>query len=361
MEGILTKLDDTDLMNYLLKFDIVCLVETFVEYLENDYLKRYFEVYLAKAHKLSLRGRRSGGVICLVSRHISKWIKQVNCNFENIIALKIDKQLIGTNFDAILVCVYVHPVGSPYYSDKEENNGVLHLENCLLHLSVVFPECSMIVCGDLNARTGKLNVGNDDVTDVRNDVLSCRMSQDDVINEFGQTLLAVCLGHELIIGNGCIPGETGGNFTNMSTRGNSVIDYFLVSKELLALCSNLNVSENILTSHLCLELTMTFNSEVNVNSKEDKVIGYKFIWDPAFAEQFQRDLNELFDEFKTNTLPTQDIERMTDGILDCYVKAGEPLKRRIVYGMRLRQAQPWFDSDCRTFKRKLQSLLRKSI
>ena len=94
MEGILPKLDDADFMNYLLEFHFVCLVETFVEYLENDYLKRYFRVFLAKAHKLSVRGRRSGGVICLVSHHISKWVSQVNSNFENIIVLKIDKQLI---------------------------------------------------------------------------------------------------------------------------------------------------------------------------------------------------------------------------------------------------------------------------
>ena len=316
-------------------------------------------MFVAKAHKLSCRGRRSGGVIFLVKNCVGRWIEPVTCSFNNILLLKVNRELLGTVCDVILVGAYIPPVGSTYYDDKDESNGILVLEKCLLHVSEKFPECCVIICGDLNARTGRFNVGQSDVTNWKDDLFTTRLSQDNTVNEFGETLLSVCMGHDLCVGNGCIPGETGGNFTNISPMGNSVVDYFLVTRELLPLCSKLEVKENVLTSHLCLELTMTCNVEMYLNSEAEEIDCYKLIWDPNLGELFQNELVKNFEDM-TLTMVDYDVDEVTEKLIDCYVKAAEGFRKKIL-PCRRRRTNPWFDKECRLSKKMVRCLLRKYI
>ena len=70
------------------------------------------------------------------------------------------------------------------------------------------------------------------------------VSKDREINEFGKYLLNMCAQFSLIILNGTLGGECG-KFIYISTFGCSVIDYFIVSRQLLHMPISLHVAEKI--------------------------------------------------------------------------------------------------------------------
>ena len=112
-----------------------------------------------------------------------------------------------------------------------------------------------MLCGDLNSRTGKLNIFSDiDMSNIRDDFVDeSRNSQDLIVNNFDRSLLSMCAALELTILNGSSPHTTSGNFTHISVHANSVIDYLTTSFDLLELCFNLKVGEHILSSHMPIE------------------------------------------------------------------------------------------------------------
>ena len=65
VNGLLSKIQDSDFMSYLCTFDFVCIVETFVEEIQSDVFVGY-NVFCKPAVKFTRQGRCSGGVICLV-------------------------------------------------------------------------------------------------------------------------------------------------------------------------------------------------------------------------------------------------------------------------------------------------------
>ena len=99
-----------------------------------------------------------------------------------------------------------------------------------------------MLCGDLNSRIGI------DMPHIRDDFFDeYRNSQDRTGNNFGRSLLSMCTALELAILNGSSPDTASGDFTYISGHGNSVIDYLITLFELLELCFNLTVGENILS------------------------------------------------------------------------------------------------------------------
>ena len=348
-------------MPYLLGFHFVCLVETFLEYFESSLVSLDFTVYVSPAKKLSHLGRRSGGVICLVKHTISPWVKHIKCDLDNLLVFRLDKQLFNSEKDVLMLCAYIPPSGSPYYDNKSVSNGIYLLEEYLLQLYAQHDDCSIVVCGDLNARTGRSNVGNQsDYSNMREDVFSnLRNSQDPTTNEFGRSLLSLCLGFELRILNGGIEGDRVGAYTYISQTGNSVIDYILVSEDFIPYCKSLVIKENVLTSHLCLELKLL--SEIGGDVSE-VFQGTKLVWDATLSETYVENLSthfsKLLDEVDTCTFTTDvDTDVMCYEITMAFVQSAECMRKRVSYGMK-KHGQPWFDRECKSAKSKLQSLLR---
>jgi len=114
-------------------------------------------VFIYPAKKLSIRGRRSGGVICFVKKRFSEFFRHVSCMYGNVVVFKVNRALLGTLTDVLLICVYISPVGSPYHDTRDEANGVNMLVNCILDLLDKFKDCGILLCGDFNARTGNKN------------------------------------------------------------------------------------------------------------------------------------------------------------------------------------------------------------
>ena len=128
------------------------------------------------------------------------------------------------------------------------------VENCISDIIEQHGELPFLVFGDLNARTGTANANEcvlpDSVSDVGNDNEDaqnqyCRQSKDVHTNDFGRYLQCICEQFNLVIMNGCLPGDKGCNYTYIARNVSSETDYFLLSKCLVHLGTRLAVIPNI--------------------------------------------------------------------------------------------------------------------
>ena len=333
-------------------------METFIERIEDNVMKDY-KCFSSPAKKLSERGRRSGGIVCCIKDKIVNFFQPLPCQFDYALAFKISRLLFSTDKDIVLVCVYIPPAGSPYYNLTDYSNGIMILEQCLLQLLSVHADCLLMICGDLNARTGKNNVGDFDVSDPRCEMIDVlRESKDDTVNDFGNALLSLCSGLDLCIVNGNVPGDMTGGFTFMSNSGNSVVDYFLVSKELLACCKSLNVKANVLTAHASLELCLESKCSELENSDRTNYTCSRLVWDDNLKDVFVQNLDENTERIDNYFQTDIDVNVVAEVFTECYVKAAEPLRKTFKYREQ-RNVNDWFDRDCYLAKRQLRTLLHR--
>ena len=108
---------------------------------------------------------------------------------------------------------------------------------------------NILLCGDLNSRTGSLNFSNDtDIHEMRHDLFDkTRQSEDTIVNQFGRSLLSMCAILDLTIVNRTIVNSD--NFT-------SLIDYIIVVSELCKLFSYFSIQYNVLSPHMPIEPTL---------------------------------------------------------------------------------------------------------
>jgi hypothetical protein len=111
---------------------------------------------------------------------------------------------------------------------------------------------SIIICGDLNSRTGlqedRININWGSLTDVVESIdcvadldqkVPMRKSCDTVVNPMGKHLIKLCKDNNLTILNGRLPGDShpthGGSITFQARgqKGKSLIDYFIASPEIV--------------------------------------------------------------------------------------------------------------------------------
>ena len=167
-------------------------------------------------------GRLSDGVALLVRKQFARFVKQIHVEYDYCVVLQLSKELSGLDKDCVLLGVYSPPSNSIYYKDCEIDNGMSLVENCIFDIIEQHGELPFLVFGDLNARTGTANANEcvlpDSVLDMGNDNEDaqnqyCTQSKDLHTNEFGRYLLCICKQFNVVILNGCLPGNKEGNYT----------------------------------------------------------------------------------------------------------------------------------------------------
>ena len=103
-----SKLDHLDFLTYIISFDIICLVETFVEVF-NSTLFPTHTIFSNPALKLSEQGRRSGGVVVLVKKEFLPFLRQHECKHGTMVFL-MNKECFGLSKDVLFIYVYIPPV-----------------------------------------------------------------------------------------------------------------------------------------------------------------------------------------------------------------------------------------------------------
>jgi hypothetical protein len=130
--GLASKLADVDWVRYVERFDFVSIIETFVD--DNFDLSNVFHEYdkfMCPAVKLSYHGRRSGGIVLLVKKYISKFVQEIKVSCGNVVVVKLDSELFGCDRDVLFITTYIPPPGSPFYDNVETNCQLAELETCI--------------------------------------------------------------------------------------------------------------------------------------------------------------------------------------------------------------------------------------
>ena len=379
------KTDDTDFTGIIQKHDIICLQET------------GHEVHLPNYRSFSdLRpSTNSGGVTTLVKENLCSSFNVVNLNIPknrsmNIVVIKFSSKNI--NRDIYLLNVYIPPSNSRrkhQTTNSEENFDILQDVFNMLTM-----DGEVIICGDINARIGSISdldanhysrsfVGfpshNDNVLNIPHNSPVCvkRNSQDIGTNSHKNLLLDLVQSNNLVILNGRTIGDSVGRYTCFKWNGNSVVDYFICSGDIIPSIKSLQVLQHTLYSDhnpvvlsFWGNITTTVNSSINncsnKNNYKDAPSRYKITRDNL--DEFKSGLSEPsillmvneISRFADSCTSVEDIKNLNRKVTDLInnVASQHIDKSKNNSTTANNKKNPWFDRDCRVAKRDLNKSAR---
>ncbi|RUM94595.1 MAG: hypothetical protein DSZ28_02375, partial [Thiothrix sp.] len=171
---------------------------------------------------------------------------------------------------------------------------------------------------------------------------------------------SMCIAFDLSILNGCLDGDVSGRFTFVSSAGSSVVDYFVVSQDILPLCTSLAVEESVVSPHMCLELCIAGKGR-KMNKESNNIITTKIVWDCSSCDVYTENLRSSLSLLENQNFlsgENTDIEASTEGITRCFTNSAVFLQKTFVKRER-RQVNAWYDKDCIIAKREANRQLRK--
>ena len=167
-----------------------------------------------------------------------KFVKQIQINCANTVTVKIDKSVFNADKDVLLIAFYVAPEHSRFYDSMNLKEGIVILEENLVQ-EIRDEDLYILLCRDLNARTGCEQPKLDDMSnyrpgfeneDVRGDWAD-RSSKDTVVNSFSKSLLNLCCLLDCVILNGCCNGDRKGEYKYVSPPGRREYKRLLIMKK----------------------------------------------------------------------------------------------------------------------------------
>ena len=370
IEGLASRLTEPGFITSIDFYHISCFLETFTG--DTFDFSTYFDEYLVfhtPAIRSSHDGRRSGGVVMLIKNCLANYITQLPTNHNNLLAARL---YFAGFFDVILICVYIPPVDSPYYKDKDVKCNIQLLEDEILRLQIAFPNSTFMICGDFNARTGNSNVHDVDNVEEMEQIqtsectcyhgLKARNSQDNTTNLFGQILLNLCQIYHLCILNGSVESDALGRYTYLSHHGSSVVDYCLYAAGQLDCDIQLSVGGEIFSNHMPLKITLQFGKDREDKPAVKKTVS-KLVWDESKIEEVKAKVAEP--EFRRSIgQACEMIDVSEDTALSVFTStlnsASSCMRKSFkVGGTKATSRAEWFDEECRKAKRDARRTLNK--
>jgi len=361
-------------MSYVNTFDFVCLTETHISGTPFDLnLFDSFAVFTSDGKKLcmSQQGRLSGGVLVLIKKEILLFFDRLETDADNTIIFKVNANIFGLEKDVVVICTYLPPCDSKYWNTTQHGYGFETIENCLMNIYEKYSNFSVLLCGDLNARTSSENYsalqGDFDVFDVQLGSDFLRNSKDLETNVFGEQLLELCNMYDLVVLNGLKDYLFDGEFTYICRSGSSVVDYFLASCDLL--CSNVfcqfKVDNQVESDHLPVSVSMRLAKDIATDRTEQYVTyADKIVWDKEKENQFidtlyNNDGIKLELENATRILEN-DVDRALSMFVDCLKDASSCMVKSVSSDSSKKHKGPgWFDLECKEAKKDSKRKLRK--
>ena len=372
VNGLAGKLGDQEFIQYVSSFSFICLTETFLDNFTSGVFFDY-AVFCKPAVKLTSQGRRSGGVLCLVRKELLPFVKEIKCNYGNCLCFVINRNLLGLDKDVVYMCAYVPPENSSYYNTFDIENGISLLEENLTDIMLSMDDVYLLLCGDFNSRTADKypKIWEDSHNSYtyrhfdKDEAVNSRCSEDSVLNTYGKLLLNLCVAFGLCIMNGVCYGDPQGRFTYLSDTGNSVNDYFIMSKELYFSAQNnfkFCVADRIESDHMPVEFYINFrnSSTKEVRIDQNKQI-QKFEWKDDCAQQYTDAINS--DQCRQQidlamNLIDVDINGALEVFINCLKEKAEVMTKKI-YVNQPRKSHAWFDAECKENRQYVRRLLRQ--
>ena len=368
INGLSARLTDPDFIDYILSFDLCVLTETFT--LPSFDFSVYFSDFLifhSPAEKLSKMGHCSGGVVVMINKKFEPYIKEIKTQVENVICIKISKQLFGGYNDVHLIALYNHDSKSVFYDNKDYSCTLELVEQFMLTQLDSDVNVEFLLIGDLNARIGDWSY-DDDMNDIfeNNTGLNLfdRKSEDIIVNNFGKKLIQLCTMFELTPLNGLCHFDCDDSFTFLSERGNSLIDYFIASPDFSLFTKKLSVQNRVETHHMpvVLEIKNAINRSPNDIENDGQVHQTEILkWDPLKANIYCTNIlsEQTASKFEDAILKIDDnIDEALNLFIDIVLDAGSCMKRNVIFDKKKRISKPWYDKECRDAKKDTNKLLR---
>ena len=351
--------------DFICSFDIICLSETFT-LPSFDFNIKFsdFKVIHWPAERFSAMGRPSGGLVVLIKNKLAQYIEVINTNTSHIICLKIAKTLLNSTKDLLYIGTYNHPTSSIFYSNKDYENTLDMLDHFISDELDGHDDVDLLINGGLNARMGDWSFSeNPEINDIgEDDITYHRSTQDANINANGRNLIELCITYGLTPLSGLISRNFDNRFTFISHRGNSTIDHFICTPDLLPYIEDHRVINRIESQHLPITLTLKSSS---VNDKEDTVQGEikKTKWKENKSQECKNILekDEQINLLKeaTEAAETDNIENSISLFTKLMQIVSKPLEYLLKVGGRKMDKKPWYDKQCQKKKKETTILLNK--
>ena len=269
----------------------------------------------------------------------------------------------------------------PEYSVRKNCIKVDYYKELTNSLANYTQKGNVIIAGDLNSRTG--NYGSHEIEipgyepfGDNKATIENRLSCDFKVNNYGKKLNMMCKEFDLVIANGRTPGDRIGNFTCHTSRGDSVVDYFISDNEFFNRLKQLVIHEPTFGSvHSPMSLTIDCSFENTLTKRPPIPPPPKFIWDPEKRDQFIEVLKLKLGKFSemSKTLSENNcteegtaiiLKEFTDTLYDsansCF-KMVNKTRKIAKKGNHKEQSKPWYNDSCLSLKKRLlnQSRLLK--
>lgn len=312
------------------------------------------------------QGRESGGMLIWYRAHLIDSITAIQIGKFNI-WLKIQKDIVSTERPIFLCAIYLPPAESPYYS--EETFSILQDE-----ISHFQTKGNVLMCGDLNARTGNepdfVNTQGDKyITNTSHSLPSyqLRNNYDKLTNKSGKSLLELCRSLGLYIVNGRIRGDSFGCYTFNSFLGNSTVDYFITDIDPVHLRAFTVSPQTPLSDHcnITLYLRRTHSNESHRQPSHLLKLQPPYKWTNNSTENYQNAIESqtiklLLEKFILNTYSQNKlgINLALSDITKIFHQSASMcnLKNKSSKRKPKNTKEMWFDSECKNIRTTVRNL-----
>ena len=364
-------------MAFLGSFDIVVLLETWSKFTgEFDALLTGFEHFDNVRQMNQNNIRNSGGVSVFVNRKLFdlKIIHRIYYHFKDCVVLLCNFSHIGHCNDVVMYFTYVSPEHSPIYKHVLEQNGIITMQSNIDEILSVYPQCSIIIAGDLNARTKDFldYIPNDNITYIFGDV-DYNMSEFNMprknidcnrFNNFGRTLTQFCSTHDMHILNGRLFEDSEGHYTCYTQAGNSVVDYFIASANFFENITKFSVLNNDESDHLPLRCDFSFtkrNYPAELIQDDTKINALpKYKWNDDMKIDFISSIRnscELSKEVILNEID-RNVNTAVQTLTTIYQQSAHCMRSKIKFSYNKCDPE-WWDEQCEVLKSSKYIALRK--
>ena len=369
----LEKVTDPCFLDKISKLQIIGFVETWADSSIEPHNLPNFDLISLSSRKKHKRAKRGSGGICIYANSlVSKGITCLDNKNPDIIWIKLNHEFFNISRDMYVAFVYISPENSTGSTPDIDAVYAKLLE----YIEKYSKLGDVLIQGDFNAYTNTKNdfVSNDvdfhssisfDVNYKADNELPRNNLDPKHTNNSGKLLLSMCKEAGLRIVNGRTIGDIFGNFTCIKYNGCSLVDYTIVSQQLLSQIGYFEVLDfSTLSDHCPIVCSMLVNSKIKVAKapKLDPLPG-KFIWSDDAIQKYSRSMNSPETYRRLQNFMSMDFNEADDIVkefnsilVDASFKSTKFIRNQAKPNNKTKnKRKPWFSDSCTELRNTVKS------
>ena len=190
-----------------------------------------------------------------------------------------------------------------------------------------------------------------------------RVSKDTVLDNYGRKLLDLCKSTGLLIGNGRLGADKhNGDFTCITNRGRSILDYFLLSLNDFDCISEFCIFDpDEYSDHCALYICFDLKGvDVLSGSTDETNYVRKLVWSCENEEMFRNSLSEQSSHYDELIMKAESDKSTVSEVVDCFATSlfdtaysyfGKTMQSTQPHQFQKYKANSWFDNTCKSAKK----------